>query len=32
MRSLQDAIAQGRLAAFAARYLGERREAADAVA
>lgn len=32
MRSLQEAIAQGRLAAFAASYLGERREAADAVA
>jgi queuine tRNA-ribosyltransferase len=32
MRSLQAAIAQGRLAAFAASYLGERREAADAVA
>jgi queuine tRNA-ribosyltransferase len=32
MRSLQAAIAQGRLAAFAASYLGERREAVDAVA
>ena len=32
MRSLQEAIGQGRLAAFAASYLGERREAADAVA
>jgi queuine tRNA-ribosyltransferase len=32
MRSLQAAIAEGRLASFAARYLGERREAPGAVA
>jgi queuine tRNA-ribosyltransferase len=32
MRSLREAIAEGRLAAFAASYLGERREATDAVA
>ena len=32
MRSLREAIAAGRLASFAARYLGERRRAAGAVA
>jgi queuine tRNA-ribosyltransferase len=32
MRSLREAIAAGCLASFAARYLGERRRAADAVA
>lgn len=32
MRSLRAAIAEGRLASFAARYLGERREAPGAVA
>jgi queuine tRNA-ribosyltransferase len=32
MRSLREAITEGRLASFAGRYLGERRRAADAVA
>jgi len=32
MRALRTAIAEGRLASFAARYLGERQEAAGAVA
>ena len=32
MRSLREAIGEGRLASFAAGYLGERRRAADAVA
>jgi len=32
MRSLRAAIAEGRLASFAAAYLAQRREAADAVA